>query len=178
MIQSPIHKDCHLNELNKSMNQLFNHPFTRTVIWTNWMNLVSQWFIHPFIRTVIWTIWTNLWINDSITYSRGQSFEQIYESMIQSPIHKDSHLNELNESSESMIQSPIHKDSHLNELNESSESMIHSPIHKDSHLNDLNKSMNQWFNHLFTRTVIWTNLWINDSITYSQGQSFERTEWI
>ncbi len=37
--------------------------------------------------------------------------------MIQSPIHKDSHLNELNESSESMIQSSIHKDSHLTELN-------------------------------------------------------------
>ncbi len=42
-----------------------------------------------------------------------------------------------------MIQSPIQKDCHLNELNESSESMIQSPIHKDSHLNELNKSMNQ-----------------------------------
>ncbi len=112
------------------------------------------------------------------------------------------HLNELNESSESMIQSPIQKDCHLNELNESSESMIQSPIHKDSHLNKLNKFMNQWFNHPFKRTVIWTkwtnlvnqwfdhpftrtvvwtnwtNLWINDSITHSQGLSFERIEWI
>ncbi len=70
---------------------------------------------------------------------------------------------------------------HLNELNESSESMIQSPIHKDRHLNEFNKSMNQWFIHIFTRTVIWTNwtnLWINNSITHSQGQSFERTEQI